>query len=241
MEVSLAVPGTCMRTGMPHRVEKFFTISVEGWENGAATVTLDTYSDAWLSHDLRGHRQSGIQRENAPRLNAAITAITQALEAEVVPSGFTSYGIPTEDGFEYFPDDDPDTLDSWYMAEIPRRTAWLRSHLPPSSPFFEAETDKPVTCVEVAEGSRTLGYLWAAEDGLAAGFEPRTPAGDEAIDAAQSWLLYLGRAKHHNLTPGQAISESGSWPGSAHSGSALPETRRVFSSLEELQDLSGRE
>ncbi|MER5745932.1 hypothetical protein ABT097_22000 [Streptomyces sp. NPDC002225] len=230
-----------MRTGTPHQVEKLFTISVEGWESGAATVTLDTYSDAWLSHDLRGHRQSEIQRENAPRLSAAITAITQALEAEVVASDFTSYGIPTADGFEDLPDEDPDILDSWYMAEIPRRTAWLRSLLSPNSPCFEAETDEPVTCVEVAESGRTLGYLWAAEDGLAAGFEPRTPAGDEAIDAAHDWLLYLSRAKHRGLTSDQALSESDSWSGSAHSGSALPETRRVFSSLEELQDLSGRE
>ncbi|MFD5192654.1 hypothetical protein ACFWMU_31850 [Streptomyces sp. NPDC058357] len=241
VEVGLTTPGTCVRNGKAHRVEKLFVISVEEWASGAGTVTLDTYSDVWMSHDLRGHRQPGIQKENAPRLKAALTAITRTLGVEVVASDFTSYGIPTKDGFEDLPDEDPDILDSWYMAEVPRRTEWLQSCLPPNSPRFAAETDSPVSFVEVARDSRTVGYLWVAEDGVAAGFEPRTPAGDEALDAGQDWLMRLSEAKQRGLTPAQAVRELTSWPGSARSGTVVPGTQQVASSLEDLQDLSGRE
>ncbi|WP_326766998.1 hypothetical protein OG978_22860 [Streptomyces sp. NBC_01591] len=241
VEVNLTTPGTCMRNGKAHRVEKLFVISAEEWASGAGTVTLDTYSDAWMSHDLRGHRQPEIQKENAPRLKAALTAITRMVGVEVVASDFTSYGIPTKDGFEDLPDEDPDILDSWYMAEVPRRTGWLQSFLPPNSPRFAAETDAPVSFVEVARGGRTVGYLWAAEDGVAAGFEPRTPAGDEALDAGQDWLMRLSEAKQRGLTPAQALHELASWPGSTRSGTVVPGTQQEASSLEDLQDLSGRE
>ncbi|WP_143166498.1 hypothetical protein OH786_14960 [Streptomyces atratus] len=241
VEVNLTTPGTCMRNGKAHRVEKLFVISAEEWASGAGTVTLDTYSDACMSHDLRGHRQPEIQKENAPRLKAALTAITRMVAVEVVASDFTSYGIPTKDGFEDLPDEDPDILDSWYMAEVPRRTEWLQSFLPPNSPRFAAETDAPVSFVEVARGGRTVGYLWAAEDGVAAGFEPRTPAGDEALDAGQDWLMRLSEAKQRGLAPAQALHELASWPGSTRSGTVVPGTQQEASSLEDLQDLSGRE
>ncbi|MFD8824400.1 hypothetical protein ACFV1C_18815 [Streptomyces sp. NPDC059605] len=241
VEINLAVPGACLRNGEKHRVEKLFMISVEEWASGAESVTLDTYSDAWMSHDLRGHRQSSIQKENAPRLKAALATITQAVGAEIVPSDFTPYGIPTMDGFEDLPDEDPDLLDSWYMAEIPSRTDWLQERLPAGAPRFETETDAPVRFVEVAMGGRVVGYLWEAEDGVAAGFEPRSPAGDAALDAGQDWLMRLSEAKQHGLTPAQAVHKLASWPGNARSGAVVPGTQQEASSLEELQDLSGRE
>ncbi|MFG3528793.1 hypothetical protein ACGF8B_18860 [Streptomyces sp. NPDC047917] len=241
VEVNLTMPGTCMRNGEAHRVEKLFVMSVEEWASGAGTVTLDTYGDAWMSHDLRGHQQPDVQKENAPRLKAALAAITRMLGVEIVASDFTSYGIPTEDGFEDLPDEDPDILDSWYMAEIPRRTEWLQSLLPPNSPRFATETDSPVSFAEVARDGRTVGYLWAAEDGIAAGFEPRTPAGDAAIDAGQDWLMRLSEAKQRGLTSVQAVRELASWPGSARSGTVVPGSQQEASSLEDLQDLSGRE
>ncbi|WP_413753012.1 hypothetical protein NRF20_20225 [Streptomyces sp. R-74717] len=241
VEINLATPGTCLRNGQAHHVEKLFMISVEEWASGVGTVTLDTYSDAWLSHDLRGHRQGSVQQENAPRLRAMLTAITRTLGSEIIPSDPTYYGVPTHDGFEDLPDEDPDLLDSWYMAEVPRRTERLQGRIPANAPCFESETDAPVRFVEVALGGRVVGYLWEAEDGIAAGFEPRTPAGDVALDAGQEWLMHLSEAKQRGLTPDQAVSELASWPGSTRSGTIVSGTRQEAASLEELQDLSGRE
>lgn len=241
VEINLTMPGTCLRKGETRHVEKLFMLSIEEWVSGAGTVTLDTYSDAWMSHDLRGHRQPGVQKENAPRLKAALAEISRVLGAEIVPSDFTPYGVPTKYGFEDLPDEDPDLLDSWYMAEIPSRTDWLQERLPANTPRFEAETDAPVRFVEVALGGRVVGYLWEAEDGIAAGFEPRTPAGDVALDAGQEWLMRLSEAKQRELTPAQAVRTLESWPGNARSGAVVPGTRQEASSLEDLQDLSGRE
>ncbi|MGW2701520.1 hypothetical protein [Streptomyces sp. NPDC001340] len=238
--IDLATPGSCLRQDVAHPVQKLFVISVDAWSSGAATVTLRTFSDAWLSHDLHGHKQPEVREENTPRLTRALAAITRLTEADVIPADPTPYAIPTEDGFEDLPDEDPDLLDSWYMFEVPRRTDWLRRNIPTDVPQFETQTDLPVTFAEVAIDGTVVGYLWAADDD-AAGYEPRTPAGDAALDAAEEWLARLSQAKQRGLSPTQALREIASWPGDEASGAVVPGALREAPTLEALQDLSGRE
>jgi hypothetical protein len=239
--VDVSTPGTSFVGGGPRRVEKLFMLSVDAWASGAGTLTLHTFSDAWLSHDLRGHKQPEVRQENAPRLRSALVALSRLTEADVIPADPTAYGIPTEAGFEDLPDEDPDLLDSWYMFEVPRRTARIQAELPPGTALFAAETDSPVESVEVALGGRVVGYLWAADGDAAAGYEPYTPAGDVALDVAASWLTRLGEAKQRGLPPSRALRELSKWTGDSRAGAVVAASRRVFSSLEELQDLSGRE
>lgn len=204
-------------------------------------MTLHTFSDAWLSHDLRGHKQVEVQRENAPRLTAALAEISRLTQSQTVPSDPRTYGIPTADGFEDFPDDDPDLLDFWYMLEVPRRTRWLLQQLPSGSVHFETQTESPVTFVEVAVNDKVVGYIWASDNDDAAGYEPRTPAGDLALDAGKEWLTRLSEAKQRGLSPSGALHTLSSSPGNAQSGTVVPGSLRKSPSLEALQDLSGRE
>ncbi|GEC09779.1 hypothetical protein SSP24_74340 [Streptomyces spinoverrucosus] len=239
--IDLATPGVCLRAGEARHVQKMFVISVDAWASGAGTVTLYTFSDAWMSHDLRGHRQTGIQQENAPRLAAALAEISRITGAEVVPSDPTLYATPTTTGFEDLPDEDPDLLDSWYMFEVPRRTDRLLNQLPPGSPCFETQAESPVAFAEVTLGDRVIGYLWASDRDDAAGYEPRTPAGDIALDAAKEWLARLSEAKRRRLSPSAALHELAAWQGDSRSGTVVAGSLRTAPSLEDLQDLSGRE
>ncbi|MEV5983997.1 hypothetical protein AB0L85_03165 [Streptomyces sp. NPDC052051] len=216
-------------------------MSVDMWPSGAAMTTLHTFSDACLSHDLRGHRQPDVQKENAPRLKAALTAITKLLGTPIQPWDPGSHSERTEYGFEDFPDSDPDLLDSWYMFEVPRRTEWLLRMTPRDAPRYEAETSAPVDFVEVSIDERVIGYLWAAENADAAGYEPRTPAGHLAIDAAADWLAYLSQAKRRGLSSREALREATRWKGTERSGTVAPGSLHRASSPEDVQDLSGRE
>lgn len=47
-------PGVWTVGGAEHRAEQLFTIQADVWKNSLATVTLETYCDAWLTVDTRG-------------------------------------------------------------------------------------------------------------------------------------------------------------------------------------------
>ncbi|MFF9237826.1 hypothetical protein ACF1AL_03270 [Streptomyces sp. NPDC014801] len=239
--IDLSLPGASYRGGVPHAVRQLFVVSLDMWPSGVTTTTLHTFSDAWLSHDLRGHRQPDVQQENAPRLKAALAAITELIGSPVQPWDPGAHGVPTEDGFEDFPDDDPDLLDSWYMFEIPRRTERLQEKIPQDAPRYESETSTPVEFVDVSLDEEVIGYLWAAESGDAAGYEPRTPAGHVAMDAAADWLAYLSQAKGRGLASLDALREAMDGEGTKRSGAVASGSLRRASSAEEVQELSGRE
>lgn len=208
LTIGLSLPGPCVRDGVTHHVQRLFAVSVDMWPSGAATTTLHTFSDAWMSHDVRGHRQPDVRRENAPRPTAALSAVTELTGAPVEPWDPGGHGVPTEDGFGELPDDDPDLLDSWYMFEIPRRTERLEGRIPQGAARFETTTESPVDSVEVRSKGRVLGYLWAAEEGDAAGCEPKNSSGHAAFDAAVDWLTRLSEAKRRGLSPSEALCEA---------------------------------
>ncbi|MFD9630218.1 MULTISPECIES: hypothetical protein [Streptomyces] len=239
--MDLYISGVILREGAPHHVEELFLITADVWDDGAGTLTLRTFADAWMSHDLRGHRQPEVQKQNAPRLKAALVGITHVLEAEVVPGDTTSFGVPSEDGFDDLPDEDPDLLDTWYMFEVPRRTDRLLEQLPDGAPQFDNVTESPVNFFEVASDGTTIGYLWASASDDAAGYEPRTPLGEAALDAAVEWLGRLSEAKARGLSPTRALHELTSSRADSQGGAVTPGSLRTADSLEDLQDLSGRE
>ncbi|MFK0180204.1 hypothetical protein ACIQVR_30025 [Streptomyces xanthochromogenes] len=222
-------------------MEELFLITAHVWADGAGTLALRTFADAWMSHNLRGHQQSEVQRENAPRLKAALTGIAQALEAEVVPGDTTAFGVPSQDGFDDLPEEDPDLLDSWYRFEVPRRTDRLLEQLPDGTAQFDNVTESPVNFFEVARDGTAIGYLWASESDDAAGYEPRTPMGKAALDAAVEWLGRLSEAKARGLSPTRALHELTSSRADSRGGAVTPGSLRTADSLEDLQDLSGRE
>lgn len=240
--VDLSVPGVCLRGDRPAPVQKLFLISVDVWASGAGTVALHTFSDVWMTHNLRGRKHPDVQRENAPLLAVALAGITSFLEVGIVPGDATSYGVPSTTGFEDLPDEDPDLLDSWYMFEVPRRAERLEGQLRPDVPRYATDTELPVTFVEIAIDGRTVGYLWAADGDGAAGYEPYTPAGDVSLEVGVSWLERLGEAKARGLAPSQALHVLASEVSEATtSGVIVPCSRGVAASLEDLQELSGCE
>ncbi|MEU9099792.1 hypothetical protein [Streptomyces sp. NPDC048361] len=241
VSVDLSIPGVVLRECVPHSVERLFMVSADAWASGAGTVTLRTFGDAGMSHDLRGCRQPGVQEETAPRLASAITGITRLLDADVVPGDTTSFGVPSKDGFDDLPDEDPDLLDSWYMFEVPRRTDRLLQQLPEGGPQFDNVTESPVNFFEVASGGTAIGYLWASASDDAAGYEPRTPMGEAALDAAVEWLGRLSEAKARGLSPTRALHELALSRADTRGGAVTPGSLRTADSLEDLQDLSGRE
>ncbi|MEU2789510.1 hypothetical protein [Streptomyces sp. NPDC007100] len=46
-------PGYWIESGTKHRAEKLFVIQVDIWKSSLLVVTLETYSDAWLTMDTR--------------------------------------------------------------------------------------------------------------------------------------------------------------------------------------------
>ncbi|WP_406505352.1 hypothetical protein [Streptomyces sp. NBC_00212] len=241
VSVDLSIPGVVLREGVPHRVERLFMVTVDAWASGAETATLRTFGDAWMSHDLRGYRQPGVQEENAPRLASALTGITRLLDADVVPGDTTSFGVPSEEGFDALPDEDPDLLDFWYMFEVPGRADRLLEQLPDGASQFDIVTESPVNFFEVASGGTAIGYLWVSASDEAAGYEPRTPMGEAALDAAVEWLGRLGEAKARGLSPTRALHELTLPRADSRGGAVASGSLRTADSLEDLQDLSGRE
>ncbi|MFD9863354.1 hypothetical protein [Streptomyces alboflavus] len=239
--IDLSVPGVCLHGGERVQVEKLFLISVDVWPSGAATIALHAFSDVWMTHDLRGRKHPDVQRENAPLLAAALAGIARFLGVDIIPGDATSYGVPSETGFEDLPDEDPDLLDSWYMFEVPRRTEELQSRLPSEAPQFATETDLPVSFVEIAMNGETVGYLWAADGDNAAGYEPYTPAGDVSVEAGVHWLEWLSDVKASGAAPSHALRLPAPEGGESTSGMIVPGSQGVADSLEDLQELSGRE
>ncbi|MEU8919294.1 hypothetical protein AB0D26_39755, partial [Streptomyces libani] len=72
LSVQSDVPGVWFESGTGHRAEKLFSLSMDIWGEGGGLVTLSTFSDAWLTLDLRERAQPAVHAENAPRLAAAL-------------------------------------------------------------------------------------------------------------------------------------------------------------------------
>ncbi|MCX5377631.1 hypothetical protein [Streptomyces sp. NBC_00091] len=219
------------------RAEKLFGVRVHVWGEGAVMLVLSAYADAWLTQDLRERPQPEVAAENAPRLAAGLKRISELTGAEVDPGDPTWHACPTADGFAEGPEYD----DSWGNFEVPARWRRLTKLLPGGlgEEDYESSTEEPVRYAGVRRGERLLGYLWASADG-AAGYGPRTAAGDAAFEAGVPWLLRLRALRLRGLGALEALTELLGGLDDSTNGSVVGSTVHEAASLDALEELSGR-
>ncbi|MEU8437421.1 hypothetical protein AB0F18_31880 [Streptomyces sp. NPDC029216] len=128
--------------------------------------------------------------------------------------------------------------DSWGTFEVPARWRRLGKLLPGGygDEDYGSSTEGSVRYAEVRRGERLLGFLWASADG-AAGYEPRSAAGDAAFAAGVPWLLRLRSARRGGASAPAALDGC---LGRTEDGWACGPAVRGESSLDALQELSGR-
>ncbi|WP_030623081.1 hypothetical protein [Streptomyces sclerotialus] len=233
-------PGYWLESGAKHRAEKLFVVQVDIWKSSLLVVTLETYSDVWLTMDTREREQDDVHAENAPRLAAALESISALLDSSPAPGDPNRHATPTETGFEDARDEGPAYVDSWGTFEVPARSRRLRSSIPPSEDEYPETTDHPVRYFTVQRGDQILGYLWASVGEEAAGYEPRTAAGDEAFEAGSEWLLRLREAHARGLTALAALDWLAHLSPRPEIGDIFKKTPAQAPSLDSLEELSGR-
>ncbi|MEU3512137.1 hypothetical protein ABZ733_30490 [Streptomyces longwoodensis] len=240
ISVRISCPGQWREHGNTYQAEELFTIRSEVWGRDFLALTLETYSDVWLTMDTRGREQAEIHAANYPRLTLALEIISKIMGAAPTPGDENRYAIPTETGFADTRAEGPAYEDAWGTFEPAARMRRLRSSLPHSEDDYEETTEKPVQYVTVNDDEGVLGYLWAAQGDDAACFEPRTAAGERAFSAGRIWLMRLREA--HRL--GIAALEVPTWlsqqPPLPGAGRIMDAPPRVVPSLDALEELSGR-
>ncbi|WP_328870975.1 hypothetical protein OHT76_13100 [Streptomyces sp. NBC_00287] len=240
VDVRIECPGYWRESGIMHRAEKLFVIQVEIWKSSLLMVTLETYSDAWLTVDTRDREQPEVYAENAPRLAAALKGITSLLGSAPVPGAPNRYATPTVTGFEDPRAEGPAYDDSWGTFELPARSGLLRSRIPASEDEYEETTDNPVRYFTVRREGVIVGYVWAAVGEEAAGFEPRTAAGEAAFEAGAGWLLRLRAAHAQGLNALAALAWLAQSSSRPEIGEFFEDSPLEAPSLDALEELSGR-
>ncbi|MGW1643231.1 hypothetical protein [Streptomyces lavendulae] len=175
--------------------------------DGFVTIELITYSDIWMSHNLKGHPQPTLRDANAPRLSAALLELAEVLDSETDPEEPTYFGKATETGVENFFGSDGRASDVWASYEIPYRKRAFRN-APAFDAVYKRSANGPVQCIPVSNSHEVvLGYAWASDGEGAASFEPRDAVGEEGIKAGHLWLERLNAAYARGLSPSQALAE----------------------------------
>lgn len=237
--VWVVAPGAWSADGRECGGRRIFRILVSMTpEDGG--VTLSTYCDAWMAYDLRGRPQPDVFALNAPRLAAVLAEVSQVLGDEVGPDDPTDFGKPTETGVENHFERDGTASDMWGSIEALFRLSEVDAELPSDLERYEKATDLPVRYVPVRIDAEVLGFVWGSDADSAAGYEPRSAAGEAAFGVAREWLLRLGAAKADGLLPSQALERLASAP---HAGEAVwlsVESADTAPSLDALQEYSGR-
>ncbi|MGW8981573.1 hypothetical protein ACWGQ9_02815 [Streptomyces parvus] len=240
LTIRIQSPGFWLEAGRKNRAEKLFLIQVEMWKSALLVVTLETFSDAWLTCDTRDRAQPEIFEENAPRLAEALAEISSYLKSPVSPGDPNRFATPVADGFE-----DPSTegapyVDSWGTFEAAARSRKLHTGLPSGSPGYEEVTDYPVRYVAVTWNGRKVGYIWASVGDYAAGYAPRTAAGEDAFDVGKKWILLLREAHSKGLSALDALEWLTRRSPQQGAGEIAESDPLEVSSLDELEELSGR-
>jgi hypothetical protein len=238
--VRIDCPGLWEEPGSRYRTEKLFNINVDMWGDSLLAVTLETYSDAWLTVDTRDRDQPDVHAANAPRLAAALQEISALLGTALVPGNANRFATPVETGFEDPRIDGPAYDDSWGTFEPSARAARLRAMLPDPENEYEVTTDCPVRYFTIRRDGQPLGYLWASTGDEAAGYEPRTAAGEAAFEAGAEWLLRLRDAHGQGLSPLAALSWAAQASPRPEAGTPAEDTPQEAPSLDALEELSGR-
>lgn len=196
-----------MRDGEGSGLEEgMFLLGASAFD-GFVTVELVTYSDIWMSHDLRGNAQPTLHDANAPRLTAALQGLAEVLDSETDPEDPTYFGKATETGVENFFSSDGRASDVWSSFEIPYRKRVFR-HIAVFEAAYKRSAIGPVQYVPLSNvHDVVVGYAWASDAEGAASFEPRDAVGEEGIEAGHLWLERLNAAYARGLSPSHALAE----------------------------------
>ncbi|MFD9574703.1 hypothetical protein ACFWBI_33385 [Streptomyces sp. NPDC059982] len=162
--------------------------------------------------------------------------------APVDPGDPTRYADPTAEGFAEPGETGAEHDDVWGMFEVPTRWRRLTALLPggPDRRDYGSTTELPVRYARVRCGEQVLGCLMASADG-AAGYEPRSAAGDAAFEAGAVRLARLRSARLRGLGAPEALDGLlGASADGGPDGSAVGTVARETASLDALEELSGR-
>ncbi|HEU5475301.1 MAG TPA: hypothetical protein VFV67_32060 [Actinophytocola sp.] len=118
------------------------------------------------------------------------------------------------------------------------KTEDLQPRVVAGPPSYERTTDKPVRYVAVANDAGVLGYLWAADEDGAAGYEPRTAAGGDAFNAGVWWYQKLREQKALDVLPSAAIAALAALPDGPRTGHVVPGSEGEAISLATLRELA---
>ncbi|MFI9192551.1 hypothetical protein ACIG0A_25030 [Streptomyces californicus] len=237
--IRIQCPGVWLESGKRHRAEKLFSIQVEIWKSALLVVTLETYSDAWLTFDTRDRAQSKISEENAHRLSSALAEISIRLNAEVEPGDPNYFATPAVDGFDDQGAEGASYVDPWGTFESSARSRKLRAYIPAGPPAYEEVTDLPVRYYTVALNGQKVGFIWASVGEFAAGYTPRTAAGEDAFIAGKEFIMLFREAHSKNLAPLDALDWLAQRAAQIGVGKVEETCPLEASSLEELEELSG--
>ncbi|WP_455431588.1 hypothetical protein [Streptomyces gelaticus] len=170
------------------------------------SASLVTFSDAWMSYDLKGRAQPAVHAANASRLAAALRDLSEALGSETDPDDPTYFGKPTDTGIDNYFDRDGAASDVWGSFEIPYRYSNF-THAPGFGRIgYARSADGEVQYIPVHGEHGLLGYLWASDAENAASFEPRDVGNEECYEVGLLWLDRLRSAHDRGLSPSQALA-----------------------------------
>lgn len=182
-----------------------------------------------------------IHAENSPRLALALKQISALLGVQPTPGDEYRYATPTESGFEDVRVEGSAYIDAWGTFEVPARARRLRFGLPPSEGEYPDVTDGAVSYLAVQDdGGRVLGYVWAAQLGNAAGFEPRTAAGEVALEVGRLWIQRLRDAYALGLPASAVLNWLVGRPTLTGMGRIADKEPQECASLDILEEESGR-
>ncbi|MFK0141207.1 hypothetical protein [Streptomyces murinus] len=240
LTIRVDCPGRWLEPEGTYRAEKLFTLQLEVWDGKLLVVTLETYSDAWLTVDTRDREQPEVYAANAPRLAAALDGISALLGGVPTPGDENRYAAPDETGFKDLRGEGPAYIDSWGTFEGLDRASLLNARILRSEGEYESISKSPVRYLTIRREGRTLGFVWASVGDDAAGYAPRTAAGDEAFHAGAGWLLRLREAYGRGLSPLAALAWLTGCPPHPELGQIAEGTPKEAESLDALEELSGR-
>ncbi|MFG3047718.1 hypothetical protein ACGFZR_22640 [Streptomyces sp. NPDC048241] len=236
----LECPGKWLIGGVEHHMEQLFRVQAEVWQRQLLAVTLETFSDVWLTIDTRGREQLSVHAENAPRLQRVLKNASEVLGCEPTPGDENRYAVPVEGGFEDVRLHGPAYDDAWSTFEVPARSRRLRAPLPPSEDEYSEITEHPVHYLSVRDDKgQTLGYLWADGRENAAGFEPRTAVGERAFRAGRAWLLKLREAHRLGIPAADLLTWISGRSASHEAGHLVESVPQSATSLDSLEELAG--
>lgn len=121
----------------------------------------------------------------------------------------------------------------------PRITESLRSEEVASPPHYARSTDKPVQFVTGANPlGNVLGYVWANDEDVAAGWKVRRAGGDEAFNRGALYVSRLRDAKARGLSPTAALAEIVRDADPANPSHVVPGSLQQAPSLDTVKDLA---